>query len=58
MDAALREPLQELEAFGRSNDAAVVERSRRMLNITRDTGEFLSLLVRAARSRPVLARAF
>ncbi len=37
----------ELERFGESNDAVHAERSRRMLNITRDTGEFLSVLVRA-----------
>ena len=44
----------ELEHFGASNDGATAERSRRMLNITRDTGEFLSLLVRATLARRVL----
>lgn len=34
----------ELERFGSANDAATNERSRRMLNITRDTGEFLAVL--------------
>jgi predicted O-methyltransferase YrrM len=46
--------LVELEEFGRANDASITERPRRMLNITRDTGEFLSLLVRATLARRVL----
>lgn len=29
----------ELECFGKANDASARERPRRMLNITRDTGE-------------------
>jgi predicted O-methyltransferase YrrM len=44
----------ELERFGESNDIAFTERPRRMLNITRDTGEFLSVLVRATKARQVL----
>lgn len=32
--------LSELERFGEANDNATAERPRRMLNITRDTGEF------------------
>lgn len=44
----------ELERFGEANDEAMSERSRRMLNITRDTGEFLSVLVRATAARRVL----
>src|SRR5258705_12597810 len=44
----------ELESFGEANDAATTERPRRMLNITRDTGEFLSVLVRATAARRVL----
>ncbi|WP_349618149.1 O-methyltransferase [Azotobacter salinestris] len=43
-----------LERFGEENDHATTERSRRMLNITRDTGEFLSLLVRATAARSIL----
>ena len=43
-----------LERFGAANDGATTERSRRMLNITRDTGEFLSVLVRATLARRVL----
>lgn len=44
----------ELERFGEANDGVTAERSRRMLNITRDTGEFLSVLVRATNARRVL----
>jgi predicted O-methyltransferase YrrM len=44
----------ELERFGKANDAATAERAGRMLNITRDTGELLAVLVRAARARRVL----
>ncbi len=46
--------LVELEQFGQTNDASTVERTRRMLNITRDTGEFLAVLVRATVARRVL----
>lgn len=44
----------ELERFGKDNDAATADRPRRMLNITRDTGEFLAVLVRATLARRVL----
>jgi len=50
----LQSLLAELEQFGSSNDSATTERSRKMLNITRDTGEFLSVLVRATLARRVL----
>jgi len=46
--------LAELEQFGKANDGVTTERSRRMLNITPDTGEFLSVLVRATLARRVL----
>jgi predicted O-methyltransferase YrrM len=46
--------LVELEEFGETNDRATTDRARRMLNITRDTGEFLAVLVRATRARRVL----
>ncbi len=46
--------LAELERFGADNDAVTAQRPRRMLNITRDTGEFLSVLVRATSARRVL----
>jgi hypothetical protein len=41
----------ELEAYGNANDSATGERSCRMLNITRDTGELLSVLMRATVAR-------
>jgi len=46
--------LDELEQFGKANDGATTERARRMLNITRDTGKFLAVLVRATVARRVL----
>ena len=46
--------LAELEEFGRTNDGSTTERPRRMLNITRDTGELLAVLVRATLARRVL----
>ena len=46
--------LAELERFGKANDGSTTERPRRMLNITRDTGEFLAVLVRATLARRVL----
>jgi predicted O-methyltransferase YrrM len=57
-EADVGEPLDtlkaELERFGAANDAATEDRSRRMHNITRDTGEFLAVLVRATAARRVL----
>jgi predicted O-methyltransferase YrrM len=50
----LQELLLELERFGLNNDGAIADRPRRMLNITRDTGEFLSVLVRAMNAQHVL----
>jgi predicted O-methyltransferase YrrM len=46
--------LRELEALGAEHDARTTEHDERMLNITRDTGEFLALLIRAARARRIL----
>jgi predicted O-methyltransferase YrrM len=54
MSASLEILKRELEHFGQANDAATTERAGQMLNITRDTGEFLSVLVRATRARAVL----
>jgi len=51
---SLQQLLSELEQFGEANDSAVTDRPRRMLNITRDTGEFLSVLVRATNAKRVL----
>ena len=54
MTESLQVLLSELERFGEANDSATAERPRRMLNITRDTGEFLSVLVQATSARRVL----
>lgn len=54
MSTVLEALKSELERFGEANDQATSERSRRMLNITRETGEFLLVLVRATRARTVL----
>ena len=54
MEKVLDALLTELEQFGKANDASHTERPRRMLNITRDTGELLAVLVRATIARRVL----
>jgi predicted O-methyltransferase YrrM len=54
MHASLSALLRELERFGAEHDARTEPRAQRMLNITPDTGEFLTLLVRALRARRVL----
>jgi predicted O-methyltransferase YrrM len=54
MNESLKLLLEELERFGEANDRETTERSRRMLNITRDTGEFLALLIRAMAARRIL----
>ena len=54
MDNSLQNLLSELEQFGEENDQGTSERSQRMLNITRDTGEFLAVLIRATLARRVL----
>jgi len=51
---ALDALLAELEEFGKTNDGSNTARPRRMLNITRDTGELLAVLVRATAARRVL----
>src|SRR5882672_12039149 len=51
---ALDALMAELEQFGKANDGSTNERPRRMLNITRDTGELLAVLVRAGVARRVL----
>ena len=54
MSEQLQSLMAELEQFGIANDSVMTERPRRMLNITRDTGEFLAVLVRATVARRVL----
>jgi predicted O-methyltransferase YrrM len=50
----LKAQLEELERFSQAHDRNTADHSRKMLNITRDTGEFLSVLVRATGARRVL----
>lgn len=54
MSVALLELMGELEQFGEENDRSTDERAKRMLNITRDTGQLLSVLVRSTNARRVL----
>ncbi len=54
MTMRLSELKDELARFGAENDGRETERGRRMLNITPDTGEFLSVLVRFGQARRVL----
>lgn len=46
--------LAELEKKGEENDARTTERSRKYLNITRDTGQFLAVLLKAMQASSVL----
>lgn len=54
MDNRVEVLMAELEQFGKDNDGSTAERPRKMLNITRDTGEFLAVLVRATLARRLL----
>ncbi|UIP26743.1 O-methyltransferase [Photobacterium sp. TLY01] len=46
--------LAELELLGEHNDAIQSDRSKKLLNITRDTGEFLSVMVKATSAENIL----
>jgi len=54
MNQKLATLLNELEEYGKTNDATMTDRSLKMLNITRDTGEFLLLIARAIEARNIL----
>jgi predicted O-methyltransferase YrrM len=54
VDGALGQLLEELARFGEDNDARETARPRRMLNITRDTGRLLWILIRATGARRIL----
>lgn len=51
---SLNSLLAELERFGDENDHGDTPRGSKMLNITRDTGEFLAVLIRATGARSIL----
>ena len=46
MTSELSALLRELEAFGNAHDDGVADHSSKMLNITPETGQFLSMLIR------------
>ncbi len=52
--AALRAFLEDLGEIGRRHDAEETEHSRRFLNITPETGQFLAILVGAMRAARIL----
>lgn len=54
MTPARRDVLRDLERFGAETDARETDNTRRMRNITFDTGEMLSMLVRMTNARRVL----
>jgi len=54
MDNALLGFLEKLAKFGEENDAREAARPKRMLNITRDTGRLLWILVRAMGATRIL----
>jgi predicted O-methyltransferase YrrM len=54
VDTGLLALLDRLSAFGADNDARETARPRRMLNITRDTGRLLWILVAAVRATRIL----
>ena len=54
MDDALLELLERVAKLGEDNDARETARPRRMLNITRDTGRLLWILVGAMRATRIL----
>lgn len=49
-----KEFLNQLETFGKENDAHHTTREQRMLNITPDTGEFLTVLIHATQAKNIL----
>lgn len=51
---ALEQTKRELELFGEHNDAVMEARKDKMLNITRDTGEFLAVMIRATSAKQIL----
>jgi predicted O-methyltransferase YrrM len=54
LDDRLETLKTQLEWFGQANDWAVSEHPQRMLNVTRDTGEFLMVLALATMARRIL----
>jgi predicted O-methyltransferase YrrM len=54
MEEQVERVLRELERFGREHDAAETERSRKMLNLDRETAALVSMLARGSQARSAL----
>jgi len=54
MNKQLKEQLDDMYEFGKSHDSKAKAHSEQLLNITPDTGLFLSILVQAVNARQVL----
>jgi predicted O-methyltransferase YrrM len=54
MQSTLKNLLQELENFGQTNDLEESSRQQKMLNITPETGVFLSIMIQTKRAQRVL----
>jgi predicted O-methyltransferase YrrM len=54
MDDSLLQLLENLAAFGEGNDARETARPKRMLNITRETGRLLWILIKAMNATRIL----
>jgi predicted O-methyltransferase YrrM len=54
MDEKLNELLESLHRFGTEHDSRIKDHAEQMLNITPDTGLFLSILIQATRAKQVL----
>ena len=50
----LQQVLNELEQSGAENDTVQTDKSKKYLNITRDTGEFFAVLVKATKANKIL----
>ncbi|MFT4032532.1 MAG: hypothetical protein QM669_08930 [Siphonobacter sp.] len=54
MNLSRKEFLEDLETFGILHDQQTNPATERMLNITADTGQFLSLLIKATQAKTIL----
>ncbi len=54
MNTKTQQVLERLERLGNDNDRLQSERAKKYLNITKDTGEFLSVLVKATNAQRIL----
>jgi predicted O-methyltransferase YrrM len=54
MKKNIEQLLNELESFGLNNDSNMQESIAKMKNITKDTGEFLSILIKSNKAKSVL----